>query len=327
MPGKAESLADYLRVPQTKRLADIQQMEKERGRMMGAALTNYNPSVRERVAGAIADMIGGDDARAAYRAGAKATDVLDVTPAGAAFAANDAGRAVGSGLNALGAGNELGGAANIAGGVGMAVLGISPATRKLPLDEASRMARADAQGYTVNAFKGAYPYDWNTVPTRNVHGKIISDPGVEPSQLTHFDSPSSPYAGFFSNDPAVASRFGELFDEGAVYPVKLKFDNPLVIDARGKPAAAFQFPSIAREHNTNDLLDAFNSAFANGSKYDGVIIKNTRDEGTVYVPTKPQQIRSRFAAFDPSKIGSKDMLAGLAAAPITYGALSQDKGK
>jgi hypothetical protein len=36
----------------------------------------------------------------------------------------------------------------------------------------------------------------------------------------------------------------------------------------------------------------------------------------VIIPFKPEQVRSRFAAFDPKKIDKPDLLAGAAAIPI-----------
>jgi hypothetical protein len=58
-----------------------------------------------------------------------------------------------------------------------------------------------------------------------------------------------------------------------------------------------------------DEYNAFKGVW-NGP-HDGVILKNTKDEGDVYVPKTPQQIRSRFAAFDPKKKKSADLLAGV----------------
>ena len=163
--------------------------------------------------------------------------------------------------------------------------GSSPGSA-LPMDEASRMARAAEQGYTVDAYKGQNPYHWDSLPEYTGMGKVIA--GTEnrvPREITEGKG-----GGFYSSDPDVASRFATLLStEGAVFPSKLKFDKPLVIDAKGKPAAAFQFESIAREHNTVDDLKAFKSAFDKG--HDGVILKNTKDEGTVYVPRGGEQVR------------------------------------
>ena len=179
------------------------------------------------------------------------------------------------------------------------------------MDEASRMARAADQGYSIDAYKGMYPYDWRTVPTRNWKDEVISGHDLVPKEISSIDSGNivptkhaddlraikSNYAGFFSNSPDVASRFATNMN-GSVYPVKLKFENPKVIDAQGRYAADFQFgPGAGRL-----LLDK-------DSPHDGVILKNTKDEGDVYIPRHPSQVRSKFAAFDPENKDSGYLLA------------------
>lgn len=85
--------------------------------------------------------------------------------------------------------------------------------------------------------------------------------------------------------------------------------NPYEIDAAGQHAAAFQFERIAKERGTLDQRKAFQDAFREGSPYDGVILRNTKDEGNVYIPRTPQQVRSVWAAFDPAQSGSPNLLA------------------
>ena len=73
-----------------------------------------------------------------------------------------------------------------------------------------------------------------------------------------------------------------------IMPVKLKLDNPLIHDFKG---------SNYREQSYDNLLE---QAKENG--HDGAIFKNTYDGGPltdVYVVFEPEQIRSRFAMFDP----------------------------
>ena len=205
---------------------------------------------------------------------------------------------------------------------GETVLGSGP-IRQLPMDEAARLSRAKEQGYTIDAYKGGQPYDWNTMPETNWKGQVMA--GTEnrvPKELMSINSPNANYAGFFSDSPAVADRFAAPFEHGAVWPTKLKFENPLVIDAEGKHAAAFQFESIAKRDGTEEAMRKFRGAFDDGSPHDGVILKNTKDEGTVYIPKSPDQIRSRFAKFDPANAGSGLLLgslAGMGAVPMMQG--------
>jgi hypothetical protein len=111
-------------------------------------------------------------------------------------------------------------------------------------------------------------------------------------------------------------------EEGAnVLPVKLRLENPLVKDYSG---------TEYRDQSFNDLL---NQARAAG--HDGVIFKDVYDawkmyggdpyRSTVYAVFNPSQIRSRFAAFDPARIGSPDLLASAGGAGLLgYGLLGGD---
>jgi hypothetical protein len=138
----------------------------------------------------------------------------------------------------------------------------------------------------IKAYKGAHPTiggdvtDWK--------GRVLE---TRPEKrLMHdvpFESPGNPYAGFFSDDPAVASSFARALskDGGAVFPVDINLKNPKVIDAEGRFAADFQFGPGKRE--------AFLKYF---DDHDGVILKNTKDEGTVIVPRRGAEIKSVFEA-------------------------------
>lgn len=104
---------------------------------------------------------------------------------------------------------------------------------------------------------------------------------------------------FFSSDPSVASRFAELvgttYGESGkpnVIPAYIKIERPRVIDAKGDFSAAVQFFG-----NRSKWEEALNDPDS-----DGIIIKNTKDEGDVYVPRSPAQIKSVFnrGTFDPN---------------------------
>jgi hypothetical protein len=176
-------------------------------------------------------------------------------------------------------------------------LGAGPVVRTaeaaLDMSPEARAARAAEQGYTVDAYKG------------------------HAVDFPHFDNPDRPYAGFFSDDPQVASRFAEGYagsyqgaegaSDGIVYPTKLRMQNPYIIDAQGQKAGMLQF-------GRSDLAREYEAAI-NSPDHDGVILRNTADEGEVYIPKTPQQIRSRFAAFDPARSGESDLLASRAGVP------------
>jgi len=202
----------------------------------------------------------------------------------------------------------------------------------LPMDEASRMARAREMGFDVDAYKGAYPYDAETGPVygfKNGKFEQIDNIGAEPEQLTQFITKG--HGGFYARHPDIANRFAKAYNSGAMFPVKLKMENPLIIDAAGRPAAAFQFENIAKTEDSIQDMKAFRDALSSESGYDGVVIKNTRDEGTIYIPKTAQQVRSRFARFDPANKDSADLLASWAAAlglgGLAAGALAPSDAK
>lgn len=107
-----------------------------------------------------------------------------------------------------------------------------------------------------------------------------------------------------------------------IMPVKLQITNPFVRDFEG---------SSYREFSYNDLLKK-----ARNEGHDGAIFRNTIDGNAitdVYVVFEPEQIKSRFATFDPEKTGSKDILAsvppvlfplGVGAAAASYSANKEE---
>lgn len=129
-------------------------------------------------------------------------------------------------------------------------------------------------------------------PVRNYKGDILEDAPWR--DITSFDSPGNPYAGFFTDDPAVANRFADAFmravgpeNPTGMFAVYAKIERPFIIDVQGKPAASVQFKS-ARD-GWDDT--AYRAALAD-KKYDGVILLNTKDEGNVYIPKEPTQVKS-----------------------------------
>jgi len=106
------------------------------------------------------------------------------------------------------------------------------------------------------------------------------------------------------NERALAEKTQE---GGNVMPVALRYENPLVYDFQG---------STYRDQTYADLID---QALREGN--DAVILKNTFDPGVgpsklidVGVVFEPDQVRSKFAAFDPlRKTAAIAASAGLAA--------------
>ena len=146
----------------------------------------------------------------------------------------------------------------------------------------------DDTGEPLTAYKGMWPYDVAT-ETATSKGDLIESINRQ-SEFPAFNKgeEGTDIAGFFSNKPEVAGRFTE---GGATYPVNLSMQNPYIIDAKGEHAANFQFYESGK---------TFRDAIRSG-EYDGVIIKNTKDEGDVFVPLNPEQIKSihNKGTYDP----------------------------
>lgn len=204
----------------------------------------------------------------------------------------------GAGMAALGA-IPFAGALRYADEAADVVKGLRRGAETLPMDEASRMARATEQGFEQGYYKGLYPYDYRT-------GKEI-DVIQRPSPFPTFYPNEPAYegiAGFLTKDPEVANRFaGGITHEGAVMSLAYRPGKTLTIDAKGKAAGDLQFGATGKP---------FRDAVRSG-KYETIVLKNTKDEGDVTVALRPENIRSRFAKFDPANVGKAGLMGGLAA--------------
>ena len=141
----------------------------------------------------------------------------------------------------------------------------------------------DDSGQPLVVYKGMYPHDWRQETPGNP-GPLITRiersspfPGWPESDL-----PSVNIGGFFG-DRATASKFAQSTN-GAVYPVYLNIERPFEIDANGASAQSVQFGEGGRAFRDAMLSD----------KYDGAIIRNTSDEGTIYVTRRGDQAHSIY---------------------------------
>lgn len=168
----------------------------------------------------------------------------------------------------------------------------------LPMDEASRMARAREMGFGIAAYKGEA-------------GELIG----EGYRLGH---PGQKDAGFLgegiyaTNSPQLAGEYALLKanrDAGKsgpnVMPLRLKMQNPYEIDMWQKQKLRFMSED-ARAAWLKDKLD---------QDYDSIVVRYPHREAPgeavveEYMVPDPAQVRSRFAKFDPDKAGSPDLLA------------------
>jgi hypothetical protein len=178
----------------------------------------------------------------------------------------------------------------------------------LPADNTPQQ-RAAAMGFDIDAYKGMYPYDVGSSPSfgfKNGKFQQLDKFGEEllpvtkmvPELMSKMEL-GGKHAGFYGGKD-VANRFAGYGTNSAVFPVKLNMgQNPLVKDASGQYAGRYQFERPARDAGMLDDYRDFHGAFFRDSPSTGAILKNTTDEGTIFIPKSGEQVRSRFAAFDP----------------------------
>lgn len=152
----------------------------------------------------------------------------------------------------------------------------------------------------IEAFKGILTKDWRT-------GKEINE----------FKSANGPWAGFFTSDEKVADKFRDSFStmgEAKTVAVKIKMNKPFVIDAKGGFAKDFMMDNVVFGENAKiDSVKIFDEG------YDGIIIRNTKDEGDVFVPKSNSQIIRSSAIAKPKdtpyNIGMREDTAARNIAP------------
>ncbi len=167
------------------------------------------------------------------------------------------------------------------------------AVQRGDMEAAQRMVNgaAKAAGYENEAFKGWVPYtgDWaDTIGFQADQSRNgIKTPITVIGRKSKFPTfiPEEPdldgIAGFFSNEREVADRFAFGLD-GITSRFYLRSDRPLVIDAEGQAAGKLQF-----ERGDARFRDGVRS-----KKYDVIILKNTKDEGDVWVMLDSNHIKS-----------------------------------
>ena len=233
----------------------------------------------------------------------------------------------------------------IAAKAGMGGKASVAAANALPMDEASRMARASETGYTIDAYHGtkrgdisAFDSALSGANSGNPTGafSFSSSPDVAGTYAMKewMDAPTEAYSklrdavsrlmarGKYRDVESLNADFSakypmehKIVDGSSTYPVKLRMSNPLVIDAKGKSW---------RDIGGRDINDIAREAMESGN--DGLIVNNVVDAGTTlgmgathpsttYMVFDPKNVRSRFATFDQSQSDSAGLLS--ARGPMT----------
>ena len=158
------------------------------------------------------------------------------------------------------------------------------------------MSQSEAEASDA-AFKKLMGYGWYNNPAQleTVKKELINKLGK--------DKASDVVNAINKYKSVTAERLALDVQSGAnVLPIALRYKNPMVYDFKG---------SAYRDQTYADLV-----AQAKAGGHDALIMTNTFDPGAgtaklidVGVVFNPSQIRSKFAQFDPAKMGSTDILA------------------
>jgi hypothetical protein len=265
-----------------------------------------DPSLRDRYRWFLTDAAKGlgMDKHLAYGTATKIGALTELaSPFGVATAAEDSARAFGAGdyfeagLAALGA---------IPAFKPAKAIRSLPVKTHLPMDEASRMARAKDAG-----FRTGMPL---------YHGTARDFPAFDPRKLgSSTGSATAREAFWLSRDPDLAGYFAKLAAKSgrgsAIMPLLHRAKNPARITLKGS-------------EDELQIAATLSVAFENG--YDAVLFNNYRTpmgKKQILAVKDPTLLRSRFAAFDPKKIKSRNLLASLATVGGISVVLDGDEGK
>jgi hypothetical protein len=184
---------------------------------------------------------------------------------------------------------------------------------KLPMDEASRMARAHKQGFETDLF-GATPYYHGT-------GRSFDEFKLGADQTTF--GASNDAAVYLTRDPSVADAYAtatmsrqNMGGDWApqVYPLAVRNENPLTLSADDY----FALKRLSAGDTSGEGAAAWARLFPGEQPPSGDTFKSIKDKGFSSIGVQdgseiaifdPSAIRSRFAAFDPAKKNSRDLLA------------------
>lgn len=194
--------------------------------------------------------------------------------------------------------------------------------KELAMDEASRMQRAQEMGFDVD----------NPV----YHGTRTKGDAIDAFDLEkagsktdagymgkgiYFgdDKTANVYAGHYEFDP------GHFPEGGAVYPSYLALKSPLRIEDKIENGRSVDLELLARDALglPRDATAEQVTQEALRQGYDGAIYSRGAGKYQEYVVYQPEKIRSKFAAFDPAKKDSSNLLAGAAATALGLGLAKQ----
>lgn len=165
------------------------------------------------------------------------------------------------------------------------VVGPQPPERVL---EGDPLQRSVEQGYLSKDLYSGVP-TWGEEPPIAFRDPQTSGKGFE-------------QAIFLTDKPSVADRYAKTY--GTVMPLRARMKNPLDVEWRQHAAT--------KSYNEDAMQGLIDKALQEG--YDSLILRNIYDMGGMqdqYLVLNPNQLRSKFARFDPQNIDANNLLASL----------------
>ena len=164
----------------------------------------------------------------------------------------------------------------------------------LPMDQPSRLARAQDLGFDTTPLYHGTPNQWEGTGFRDT------------------DELRAERATFLTPNPDVATAYSSQFHstDGSILPVFARMQNPMVVDMGGAGHSGLDTAIEAARNAGHDALIAHNVSDISGYNYDEV-------PQTQVAVFDPRNIRSVHATFDPAMEQSSDLLSagGLSALP------------
>jgi len=150
------------------------------------------------------------------------------------------------------------------------------------------------------------------VDTPLYHGTRSDFEGFDIARAGQNDHGVNGRGVYLTPDASTANVYAQLSrvgDAPNILPTFARVRNPLELDSAMLP------------RNAEESIALTERAKARG--HDGIVTRTRDGQLNEVIVFDPSNIRSRFAAFDPARSNSRDLLAGIAAPAAVGGALSQ----
>lgn len=197
-----------------------------------------------------------------------------------------------------------------------------PYKEAMGMDQSSRMARAKEMGFdTENPVYHGTRTKGDAIDAFDLEKAGSKTDAGYMGKGIYFgnDKTANVYAGHYEFDP------GHFPEGGAVYPSYLALKSPLRLEDKIENGRSVDLELLARDALglPRDATAEQVTQEALRQGYDGAIYSRGAGKYQEYVVYQPEKIRSKFAAFDPSKRDSANLLAGGAAAAVGLGAMRE----